>query len=143
MAANKTRANKQSVIEFLNSVTDEQKRKDSFEVLDIMREITGKEPVMWGPSIVGFGTYHYKYESGREGDFLVTGFSPRKQNLTIYIMTGFDKEKDLMNKLGNFKTGKSCLYVKKLADIDESLLRSLITNSIRYLNTIYASDVML
>ena len=95
----------------------------------MMREITGERPKMWGSSIVGFGSYHFKYASGREGDWPVTGFSPRKQALTLYIMTGFEKHGALMKKLGKYKTGKSCLYIKKLEDVDQVTLRKLIVRA--------------
>ncbi len=102
-----------------------------------MKEITGEEPTLWGDSIVGFGRYHYTYESGREGDWFLTGFSPRKQNLTLYIMAGFDDYDDLMNKLGKYKTGKSCLYVKKLQDIDLPILKQLIKQSVVHTSKTY------
>ena len=95
-----------------------------------MKEITGEDPKMWGPSIVGFGNYHYKYPTGTEGDWMLTGFSPRKQALTLYIMAGFTEYDDLMAKLGKYKIGKSCLYVKRLADVDEKILCKLVKNSI-------------
>jgi len=117
MAELKTKRNDGSVVEFLNSVTDENKRQDSFEVLKMMEELTGEEPKMWGTSIIGFGSYHYKYASGREGDWFLVGFSPRKQNITLYIMSGFDQYNDLLGKLGKHSTGKSCLYIKKVEDV--------------------------
>ena len=129
----KTKPNKLSVEKFLNSVKDEKKKADSFKVLELMKKITKEEPVMWGPSIVGFGKYHYKYASGREGEFFVTGFSPRKQNLTLYIMSGFKKYDGLMKKLGKYKTGSSCLYINKLEDVDLKVLKSLITESVKYM----------
>src|SRR5512139_4112282 len=107
MADLKTKPNDTSVYEFLNKVPDEQKRKDSFTILELMRQVTGMEPKMWGDSLVGFGSYHYCYESGREGDWFLTGFSPRKQNLTLYIMSGFAQYDVLMQKLGKYTTGKS------------------------------------
>ena len=130
MAQNKTRPTDESVVAFLEGVADEKKRQDSFEVLALMREVTGMEPRMWGGSIVGFGTYHYKYATGREGDMPLTGFSPRKQSLTLYIMSGFSLYDDLLGKLGKFKTGKSCLYIKRLADVDLDTLRQLIAQSV-------------
>lgn len=133
MAELKTKPNKLSVEKFLNSVKDEKKKADSFKVLELMKKITKEEPVMWGPSIVGFGKYHYKYASGREGEFFVTGFSPRKQNLTLYIMSGFKKYDGLMKKLGKYKTGSSCLYINKLEDVDLKVLKSLITESVKYM----------
>lgn len=137
MAELKTRPNEASVEDFINSVKDETKRKDSRIIADLMAEITGEEPKMWGPSIVGFGTYHYKYASGREGDWMRIGFSPRKQNLTLYIMDGFDKYDELLSSLGKYKTGKSCLYVNKLADIDMKVLRRLVKASVAHFNKKY------
>jgi len=139
MAELKTKKNDTSVDNFLSAVENEQRRKDSLHVKEIMEEITGCPPIMWGPSIVGFGSYHYVYASGREGDWMATGFSPRKNALTLYIMTGFDHYDELMSKLGSFKTGKSCLYVKSLSDIDETVLRELIQRSFTYITTKYGS----
>lgn len=129
MAELKTQKNKASVTEFLNNVENEKRRKDSKEVLKIMKEITGEQPAMWGPSIIGFGSYHYKYASGQEGDWFKVGFSPRKNALTLYIMTGFGRYAELMGKLGKYKTGKSCLYINKLEDVDMDILRELIQES--------------
>ena len=123
----KTIKNNKSVNTFLNAVKDDQRRKDSKEILRIMKEVTGKKPYMWGDAIVGFGDYHYKYETGREGDFFIVGFSPRKNALTIYIMPGYQDFGDLMKKLGPHRTGKSCLYVKKLEDIHIPTLKKIIT----------------
>jgi nucleoid DNA-binding protein len=136
-AKNKTVENDGSVDKFLDSVKDETKKADCLKVKALMEEISGEPAKMWGNSIVGFGTYHYKYESGREGDFMKMGFSPRAQNVTLYIMPGFDRYEDLMNKLGKFKTGKSCLYVKKLVDVDEEVLKDLITESYAYMTNKY------
>jgi hypothetical protein len=127
----KTKVNDASVTDFLNTVTDEQKRKDSFEILKIMKQITKEEPKMWGASIVGFGSYHYKGASGREGDWMLTGFSPRKQNLTLYLMHGFDEQKDLLKKLGKHKTSMGCLYIKKLDDVDKKVLKELVAGSVK------------
>ena len=137
MAKLKTSRNDNDVKAFLDGVQDDKKRADSYIVLNLMQEITGAEPEMWGNSIIGFGSYHYKYESGREGDWFLTGFSPRKQALTLYIMPGFDKYDKLMEKLGKYKTGKACLYIKKLADIDQEVLKKLIKESVDYLNNKY------
>lgn len=137
MAELKTKVNDASVKDFINSVEDEQKRKDCFRLVDMMQDITGEEAKMWGTSIVGFGTYHYKYPTGREGDFMTVGFSPRKQALTLYIMAGFSNYDDLMQRLGKFKTGKSCLYVKKLEDVDEKVLRELIKSSVKFIKDRY------
>ena len=127
----KTQVNDASVEGFLNSVTDEQKRADCFEILRLMEQVTKEEPKMWGSSIVGFGSYHYKGASGREGDWLLTGFSPRKQNLTLYIMGGFDLHKDLLEKLGKHKTSVGCLYIKKLEDVDKEVLKELVAESVK------------
>lgn len=129
MAELKTQVNDASVTEFLTGIEHEQKRADSFALVEIMREITGHEPKMWGTSIVGFGAYRYSYKSGREGEWFLVGFSPRKQNLTLYIMAGFDEYETLLEKLGKHKLGKSCLYINKLADVDEPTLRKLIKES--------------
>jgi hypothetical protein len=129
MADNKTKATEASVDEFINAIENEKKRKDSQIIIDMMREAMGEKPVMWGGSIVGFGSYHYKYESGREGDSPKMGFSPRKQNLTLYVLpydlegTGYQA---LLDKLGKHTMGKVCLYIKKLADVDQSVLKELI-----------------
>lgn len=130
MAEMKTRQTAASVSAFLDAVENEQRRADCRVVADLMRAVTGEEPKLWGPSIVGFGSYHYKYASGREGDWFVTGFSPRKQDLTLYIMAGFDRYDELMAKLGKYKTGKSCLYLKRLSDVDLGVLRELVTASV-------------
>jgi hypothetical protein len=125
----KTKVNDASVDKFLNSVKDEQVREDCYKILDIMKKATKAEPKMWGTSIIGFGSYHYKGKSGREGDWMLTGFSPRKQNLTLYIMPGFDEYNNLMKKLGKYTTGKSCLYIKKLEDVDTKVLKELVAKS--------------
>jgi len=132
MAENKTTPNEQDVEQFLNSITDERKRKDSFTILELMKQVTGMEPRMWGSSIVGFGSSHYKYESGREGDMILAGFSPRKQNLTLYHMSGFEQCDDLLKKLGKHTTGKGCLYIKHLDDVDLPTLKSLIEESVKH-----------
>ena len=133
MAELKTKRNKGDVEAFLNSVPDEKKRQDSFMVMELMKQVTGKEPEMWGDSIVGFGSYHYIYASGREGNWFLTGFSPRKQNLTLYIMSGFDEYDQLLNKLGKHSTGKSCLYIKKIEDVDVSVLKELVKRSAEHI----------
>jgi hypothetical protein len=129
----KTKPTDQSVEVFLNKVENETKRNDSFKILEIMKELTQEKPVMWGDSIIGFGSYHYKYASGREGDWPLVGFSPRKQNLTIYIMTGFDKYDEILAQLGKYTTGKSCLYIKKLSDVNIPSLKELIVESVNYI----------
>ena len=131
MAELKTKKNEASVEKFLNAIKDGQTRKDCFEIAKMMQQSTKAAPKMWGASIVGFGEYHYKYASGREGDWMLTGFSPRKQNLTLYIMAGFDRYDELLKKLGKFSTGKSCLYIKKLADVDRKVLKELVSESVK------------
>ncbi len=131
MAEIKTKKNDQSVEEFLNRVSDEARRQDCFTVLSMMKAVTKVEPKMWGAAIVGFGTYQYKYASGQEGEWPIIGFSPRKQDLTLYLMSGFEKSPDLMKKLGKHKTGKSCLYIKKIEDIDLKILKKLIEQSVK------------
>ena len=130
MAELKTRKTIDSVEKFLNKVADEQRRKDCFQLLDIMKAATKAEPAMWGTSIVGFGLHRYKYESGTKGEWFLVGFSPRKQDLTLYIMRGLERYDALLKKLGKHKTGKSCLYVKKLDDVDMPTLKQLIKQSI-------------
>jgi hypothetical protein len=137
VAENKTKATGASVTAFINSIDDKQKRADARKVAAMMRKATGKRAKMWGPSIVGYGTYHYKYASGREGDFLMTGFSPRKQALTVYVIPGFEHFETLMKKLGKYKTGKSCLYIKRLSDVDEKILEQLINRSVKYMREHY------
>ena len=133
MAELKTKRNKGDVQAFLNRLSNEKKRQDSFAILELMKNVTGLEPEMWGASIIGFGNYHYKYASGREGDWFLTGFSPRKQNLTLYIMPGFEKYKVILNRLGKYSTGKSCLYIKKIEDVDLDVLKELIEKSVDYM----------
>ncbi len=133
MTENKTQPTDADVEAFLNAVDNERKRADSFAILKMMKEVTGEEPVMWGPSIVGFGSVHYKYASGREGDMGLTGFSPRKANLTLYITDGFDKYGDLLARLGKHKTSVSCLYINKLADVDQDVLRELVRRSVEHM----------
>ncbi len=130
MAELKTKKNTASVDKFLNKVADEQRRKDCFRLVEIMKTAAKAEPAMWGTSIVGFGRYQYKYASGRELEWFLTGFSPRKQDLTLYIMGGLERYAALMKKLGKHKTGKSCLYIKKLEDVDLATLKQLIKQSL-------------
>ena len=133
MAELKTKVNKANVEKFLNTIKDEKKREDSFTVLELMKQVTKAEPRMWGSSIVGFGSYHYKYASGREGDWFLTGFSARKQNLTLYIMAGFDEYEELLKKLGKHTTGKACLYIKSLEDVHVPTLRKLVQQSVKHM----------
>jgi Domain of unknown function (DU1801) len=130
MAEPKTRPTTESVEKFLNGIADEQRRKDCFRVLDIMKSVTKTEPAMWGTSIVGFGRHQYKYESGTKGEWPLVGFAARKSDLTLYLMSGFGRYSELLNKLGKHKTGKGCLYIKKLDDVDQSTLRTLIKQSV-------------
>lgn len=140
MAEAKTKPTKASVTQFLNQVSDEKRREDCFAVAKMMEEITGSKPQMWGPSIVGFGTYSYKYASGHKGDWPVAAFSPRKTDLTLYLMPGFQKRAELMSQLGKHKSGKSCLYIKRLADIHLPTLKKLIKASVQDLNAYIASQ---
>ena len=133
MSQLKTQPNDQSVTGFLNSIENETRRQDSFTILELMQQVTGDEPVMWGDSIIGFGTYRYKYASGRQGEWFLVGFSPRVQNLTLYIMSGFDEYDDLLAKLGKHSTGKSCLYVRRLENIDLAVLGELIEKSVAHM----------
>jgi hypothetical protein len=136
----KTQKTKASVQAFVAAITDAQRKKDCKAVIGMMKKATGEAPAMWGTSIVGFGKYHYKYPSGREGDFLITGLSPRKDSLTLYITPGFSQYRDLLAKLGKYKLGKSCLYIKKLDDVDVPTLEQLITQSVADMRERYASS---
>ncbi len=127
----KTRPTDASVDAYLEQIADEARREDCRTLVRIMKKVTGAKPRMWGTSIVGFGSYHYKYASGREGDWPLTGFSSRQRDLTLYIMAGFSRYEELMAKLGKHKTGKSCLYVKRLSDIDLEVLERLVTASVK------------
>jgi len=133
MAELKTKKNNASVAKFLQSIDDDQKREDSIAIVAMMKQITKGEPSMWGTSIVGFGKYHYKYESGREADWFLTGFSPRKQNLTLYVMAGFREYGDLLKSLGKHKTGKSCLYIDRLKDVHMPTLKKMIQKSVAHM----------
>ena len=133
MSGNKTKPTGASVDAFLDGLADAQMQADCRAVAAMMAEVTGSEPRLWGSSIVGFGSYHYRYASGREGDFMLAGFAPRKRALTLYIMAGFAEYADLLARLGKHTTGKSCLYVKRLADVDQAVLRELVTRSVRYI----------
>jgi Domain of unknown function (DU1801) len=132
MSTLKTRVNDASVTDFLNSVSDEKKRQDSFVLLELFQRITGEQPKMWGTSIVGFGSYHYKSErSSQEGDWLITGFSPRKQALTLYLGTNLAAVDTLLDKLGKHTTGRGCLYIKKLSDVDPEVLEHVVETSFK------------
>ena len=137
MSANKTVPTSQSVEEFLERIEHPQKKEDAYTILNLMKSITGEKPVMWGPSIIGFGSYHYKYESGREGDMLITGFSPRAQNFSLYIGAGSPKIKPLLKNLGKYTTGKSCLYIKRLSEVDLKVLEDIIETSHTYYKNKY------
>jgi len=137
MAEITTKENKASASAFLNSIDDTRKRSAAKKVAAMMRRATGKRAKMWGSAIVGYGKYHYKYESGREGDFMLVGFSPRKRNLAVYIMPGFAEFPALMKKLGKYKTGKSCLYLNKLEDVDATVLEKLIDRSVKVMRKRY------
>jgi hypothetical protein len=134
MTAPKTVPNKESVAGFIASVADERRRADAEQLCELMAKATGTEPVMWGPSIVGFGSYHYRYATGREGDSPAVGFSPRKAALTLYLPQGFDAHEALLAKLGPHTLGKSCLYVKRLSDVDEPTLRKLVQTEFKKTN---------
>jgi len=133
MAENKTKPTDQTVLEFLNTVEPEKRKMEGLKLHEVFSEATGEKGTIWGPSIVGYGTYHYKYESGREGDFLRAGFSPRKSKISLYIMGGHGRYEDEMSKLGKYKTGKSCIYVNKLEDINMDVLKDLIKKSYDYI----------
>jgi hypothetical protein len=133
MAELKTQVTNASVDKFIKGLKDERVQADCRTIVRMMQKATGAEPKMWGAGIVGFGSYHYKYSSGRQGDWFAAGFSPRKQNLTLYIMHGFDEYPALLKKLGKYTTGKSCLYIKKLADVDLKVLEQIVTKSVKAL----------
>jgi hypothetical protein len=133
MPKNKTVPNAQSVTEFLNGVEDAQKRKDSFVLAELMAQVTGLAPTMWGSSIVGFGLYHYKYESGREGDMILAGFAPRKGSLTLYNMGSLAPDDELLQKLGKHTLEGSCLHIKRLADVDLPTLKLIIAKAFAHM----------
>ena len=137
MSDNKTQPTQLAPRAFLNTVEPARRRQDGLVLLDLFERVTGFDPVMWGPSMVGYGRYHYRYASGREGDFLATGFSPRKASLSIYIMPGYQDYGDILRRLGKHKLGKSCLYVNKLDDIDLDVLAELIRAGLRDLDAIW------
>lgn len=129
----KTKLNDASVERFLKSVKDETKREDCYKIISLMQKITKADPKMWGSSIIGFGSYHYKYASGHEGDMCLTGLSPRKQNITVYLAAGFEMKNELLKKLGKHKTGKACLYINRLDDVDMKILKKLIAESVKFI----------
>lgn len=130
----KTKVTNASVIDFINTVGSDAKKKEALVILKMFKTITGEKPRMWGPSIIGFGQYHYKSErSSQEGDWLITGFSPRKQALTLYVLCGFDGQAELLKKLGKYKTGMGCLYINKLADVDIKVLETIVKKSFTWM----------
>ncbi|MEM8811419.1 MAG: DUF1801 domain-containing protein [Pseudomonadota bacterium] len=133
----KTVPTDRSVDDFLASVTNEQRRQDAIDLCRRMGRLTGETPVLWGDSIVGFGSYTYRYESGHGGSFMLTGFAPRKTALVVYILAGFDRRPELLARMGTFKTGKSCLYLKRLSDVDDAVLDELISDSVSFLKEKY------
>ncbi len=135
MPENKTIPTTNSVIGYIELLENKAQKTDSYTLIELMKEISQKEPILWGDSIIGFGSYHYKYKSGREGDMMLLGFSPRKTNFSIYIMNGFESYQELLKKLGKHKTGKSCLYLKNLAAIDFSILKELLADSYSKMNS--------
>jgi len=139
MAKNKTTETESSVNEFINAVDNEAKRNDAFQLVKIIQEITGFEPKMWGPSIIGFGSYHYKYDSGHEGDAPLAGFSPRKAATTVYFYLPEENRAELLSKLGKHTSSKACIYIKKLTDIDIEILKKIILLSIEYTQNLYPS----
>ena len=140
MADTKTKQTDDSVTKFLNTITDETKRKDSFSIVELMQQVTDLSPKMWGTSIIGFGSYHYKYQSGHEGDMCIIGFSPRKNNIAIYGMGGEERNKDLLAALGKHKTGKGCLYINKLSDVNVDVLKNIFKASFEYLSMKYKAE---
>lgn len=137
MAKNKTAETEVIVDDFIASVPDEKKRADSKRITEIMTEVTGFQPKMWGPSIVGFGSYHYRYESGHEGDAPLVGFSPRKDAISLYLASDFEKKESLLEKLGKHKAAKACIYIKKLDDVDLFVFKEMIALSVTYLKNRY------
>ena len=131
MPENKTRPTSRSAVTFLNTIRDRQRRDNCFAILEMMRQISGSEPVMWGSAIIGFGTYHYVYESGREGDTVVIGFSPRKQNISIYLMGGLQPLEGELAQLGKYKTGKGCLYINSLSDVNVKVLKKVFAKAFK------------
>lgn len=137
MAELKTQVNDTDPITYLEKISDSQKRQDSFALLKLMQESTGAEPKMWGDSTIGFGSYHFRYASGKEGDWFLVGFKPRMSNFTLYIMSGFDRYDELLGKLGKHRTAKSCLYIKKLEDVDLDILSQIVKLAAEYMAEIH------
>lgn len=134
---NKTQPTDVSPADFLTTVEPQRRRDDGFALLEFFNDVTGLKPRMWGPSIIGYGRYHYRYDSGREGEFMLTGFSPRKSALSLYVMSGFSNRADKLERLGKHKTGKSCLYVNKLADVDLGVLKEIVLDDLAYMRANY------
>jgi len=143
MTKNKTTETDSDVTNFLNNVDNEENRADSFKLVELFKGLTGFEPKMWGPSIVGFGSYHYQYASGHQGDAPLAAFSPRKDALALYFTTEFQNREILLSQLGKHKSSKACVYVKKLSDIDARVLQKMVANSIRYITKLYPSNEVL
>ncbi|WP_158989548.1 DUF1801 domain-containing protein [Mucilaginibacter sp. L196] len=141
MTEAKTKLTERSVDSFIAAVEDDKVRADCYAIINLMEKVTGEKPRMWGPAIVGFDKYTYKYESGRSGEICMTGFSPRKANITLYVLAGFPAQAELLQKLGKHKSGKGCLYIKKLDDVDINVLESLIRESIRFLKEKHPNQV--
>ncbi len=137
MAKTKTTQTNNSVTEFLDKVENQVRREDGYKLLDFFKTVTGDEPKMWGPSIIGFGSYHYKYASGHEGDAPLAGFSPRKDSLVVYMANEFNSREELLSQLGKHKSSKACLYIKKLSDVDIQILEKIILNSTDYVRELY------
>ncbi|WP_226674584.1 DUF1801 domain-containing protein [Rossellomorea aquimaris] len=136
----KTKQNDNSVLEFIERIDNPRKKEDAYRLLDIFSETTGYDAKMWGPSIIGFGSYHYKYKTGHEGDAPLVGFSPRKAKISLYFATGDPNREKLLDTFGKHTSGKACVYINKIADIDESVLKQLILQSVTYLQTIYTEN---
>lgn len=135
MAKNKTDFTNESVVDFIEKVDNEQKRKDSHTLIQLMEQVAGEPARMWGPSIIGFGNYHYKYDSGHQGNAPILGFSPRKSAISLYVFTGLEEHEHLLENLGKFTKGKACIYVKKVADIDQNVLNQLMQETVDYIST--------
>lgn len=135
MSELKTQKNDASIVAFLNSIENEKRKKDAFTLLELMKKISQSEPNMWGTSIIGFGNYHYKYASGKEGDWFLTGFSPRKQSLSLYIMSDYGRYEEILSRLGKHKTSKGCLYINKLEDVNMDVLHELIESSVQHMQS--------
>lgn len=141
MAKNKTTETQNNVVDFINIfVEEETKKKDAFELIRMMQKITGFEPKMWGPSIIGFGSYHYKYASGHEGDAPLVAFSPRKAAISLYLYTSPENREEILSELGKHKASKGCIYIKKLADIEPEVLKKMILHSLEYLKNLYPTN---